>query len=229
MKTFFEKINAWFLTLFLIGCGIFIFLLASVSEIVTITLSFFLFLFFFIWLIYQPKKEKVKFLKIFSILFFLSLSTLIIYAIINKKIENKKEMERAARYHSVEELLKELPKETVKIRTIKYHKWKGKYYNPFNENPYYFGVEVENISEKYRVEDLTVRLTVYKDNTAFYKCLSRLNPFSLWGPALKKRLALNPKGITTIKCYIEDIRPDTFPPEPWMFSAEVESVKGKLF
>lgn len=73
MKNIIEKINAWFLILFLIAGVFFVVLFAEKSELIATSLAFFLFLFFFAWLIYQTKTERIKFLKIF-----ISLSILIL-------------------------------------------------------------------------------------------------------------------------------------------------------
>jgi hypothetical protein len=65
MKTIIEKINAWFLALFLIVGVVFILLFTEKSELIAIILAFSLFLFFFAWLIYQTKTERIRFLKVF--------------------------------------------------------------------------------------------------------------------------------------------------------------------
>ncbi len=231
MKTFFERINVWLLILFLIGCGIFVFLLLDVSQgwseiielrvkIFAIIFSLFLFVFCWLWLIYQSRQEKLKLLKVL-----LSLVVLIVLLIVSAKV-----MQHSVKEHDKEQLKEskeveiELPKDIVKVGEIIYKEESG-----LNTPRYYFSVEVENISEKYRIENITMRLTAYKDNVAFYKDKARLVADRIHWRGDLVGIGLNPKGKTTLKFFIDNVNPRTFPPKPWTFSTNVESVVGRHF
>lgn len=233
MKTFFERINAWFLSLFLVGCIVFIFLLSGVSQewdgtiigmgiiIIVIIFSFLLFIFFWLWLIHQSRDEKIRFIKIF-----LGLVILIVLLIASARVINhfiNKHDEEKPREIAPAAVSAELPKDIVKVGKIIYKEEtgiiKGEYY-------FYFSVEVENVSEKYRIENITMSLTAYKDNVAFFKGKGKL--YSDWR-LNREQLGLNPKGKETLRIHIDNVHPNTFPPKPWTFSTNIESVVGRHF
>lgn len=231
MKTFFERINVWLLILFLIGCGFFVFLLLAVSQewseiielrvkIFAIIFSLFLFVFCWLWLIYQSRQEKLKLLKVL-----LSLVILIVLLVVSAKV-----MQHSVKEHDKEQLKEskeveiELPKDIVKVGEIIYKEESG-----LNTPRYYFSVEVENISEKYRIENITMSLTAYKDNVAFYKEKAELVDPIVQLLRKDNGSGLNPKGKTTLDFFIENVNPKTFPPKPWTFSTNVESVVGRHF
>jgi hypothetical protein len=165
MKSFFEKINAWFLVLLLFGCGFFIYLYASVSEVLSISLSFLLFLFTFAWLLSKPKKEIVNFFEILAVSALIFISGVAISIVIDKIEPMKKTIT------SIPELDK-LPTEIVKIRVLKHeesHAVSKGDWRSIIPTPSYFVLEVENLSDKYRIEKLKINLIVAKDNVVFYK------------------------------------------------------------
>jgi hypothetical protein len=229
MKTFFERISAWLLSMFLIGCIIFIFIILEIShewsggiielviKIIAIIISFLIFILFWLWLIYQSRNEKIKFLKILSgfviLIVLLIASTRVIKHSINKQDEEKPRETTA--------VSTELPKDIVKVGEIVYKEKSGL----MNEPSYYFSVEVENVSDKYRIDNITINLTAYKDNVAFYKEKAELQ--LLWNKDSSG--GLNPKGKTTLYFFIKNVSPKTFPPKPWTYSTNVELVVGRQF
>lgn len=234
MKTFFERINVWLLILFLIGCGIFVFLLLHVSQgwseiielrvkIFAIIFSLFLFVFCWLWLIYQARQEKLKLLKIFSGLVILILLLIIPVKIIEHKEQLKESKENELKLLRLERAFGveiELPKDIIKVGEITYTEG-----SVLDKPIYYFSIEVENVSEKYCIKNITADLTVYKDSVAFYKNKAELADSNSSG----LRIGLNPKGKTTLKFFIDNVNPRTFPPKPWTFSTNVESVVGRHF
>lgn len=134
------------------------------------------------------------------------------------------------------QFLPDLPKEIVRIGTIKYIKpsrLPGVNVDTGRlASAAHFSIEIENVSEKYRIEHLIISLTAYKDGVAFYKgeaSFGGTRPRRPFDTSSFETMGLNPKGNTSVNCYIENISPYSFPPKPWTFSTTVESVKGKPF
>jgi hypothetical protein len=223
MKSFFERISAWLLILFLVGCLIFVFLLFDAVEywdgivkllvnVISTIFLLLLFIFLWLWLVYQSRQEKFKLLKIFSGIVALFLIVVAVRTLSKKSVTEQKS-------RTVIDFRAELPKDTVRLGEVIYHpSEKGQPYSSA-----YFSLEVENLSKKYRIENIIINVTAYKDRVAFYKGKAELNYGGILGTAL------NPKGKTTLHCSIVKVDPDTFPPKPWTFTASVESIEGKPF
>jgi len=220
-----------------------------IVKITSIISFLFLFIFFWLWLIYQSRREKIKLLKILSGVVALVL-IIIISITLNKKSVNEQNNRQLNKNNKV---FVELPKDIVKLGEIIYHPSekieedkdmfstvkKPRYSTPIDSTPY-FSLEVENLSEKYCIYDIIVNITAYKDKVAFYKgkaALAHIDSFEVYmgrdpyrnfetNPLIN---ALNPKGKTTLNCYISKVNPKTFPPKPWTFSTSVESIVGTPF